>query len=230
MKLKLDKRTLGVIAGVCILLYAAAGYFLVVSPKKGEATRLGEEIAATNVELVAARAAAAAAKDDTQPIAVADIFRLATAMPSSPDMPGILLELSRIAEETGIRFKSISPQSALPVGAYLSVPIDVTFDGSFYALSDFLFRLRTLVSVRRGELHAAGRLFSVEAVDFSEAEAGFPTLAAVLKLQAYVYGTGASGTTVPVPADPSAVPPATDGAAETPAPTDGTATAAGATG
>ena len=228
MKVKLNTRTLGVIAGVCILLYAGAGYFLVVSPKKGEARQLDEAIAAANVKLVAARAAAAAAQNDTQPIAVADIFRLATAMPSSPDMPGILLELSRIAEETGIRFKSISPQSAVPVGAYQSVPIDVTFDGSFYALSDFLFRLRTLVLVRRGELHAAGRLFSVEAVDFSEAEAGFPMLAAVLKLQAYVYGTDPSATLAPAPADTSA-PPATEGG-ETPAPTDGAATAAEATG
>jgi Pilus assembly protein, PilO len=228
VKVKLNTRTLGVIAGVCILLYAGAGYFLVVSPKKGEAIHLDEAIAAANVKLVAARAAAAAAQNDTQPIAVADIFRLATAMPSSPDMPGILLELSRIAEETGIRFKSISPQSAVPVGAYQSVPIDVTFDGSFYALSDFLFRLRTLVSVRRGELHAAGRLFSVEAVDFSEAEAGFPMLAAVLKLQAYVYGTDASATTAPAPADTSA-PPATEGG-ETPSPTTGAEAAPGATG
>jgi len=226
VKVKLNTRTLGVIAGVCILLYAGAGYFLVVSPKKGEAARLDEAIAAANVKLVAARAAAAAAQDDTQPIAVADIFRLATAMPSSPDMPGILLELSRIAEETGIRFKSISPQSAVPVGAYQSVPIDVTFDGSFYALSDFLFRLRTLVSVRRGELHAAGRLFSVEAVDFSEAEAGFPMLAAVLKLQAYVYGTDPSAT--PAPADTS-TPPASEGG-EAPSPTTGAEAAPGATG
>jgi hypothetical protein len=228
VKVKLNTRTLGVIAGVCILLYAGAGYFLVVSPKKGEAVQLDEAIAAANVKLVAARAAAAAAQNDTQPIAVADIFRLATAMPSSPDMPGILLELSRIAEETGIRFKSISPQSAVPVGAYQSVPIDVTFDGSFYALSDFLFRLRTLVSVRRGELHAAGRLFSVEAVDFSEAEAGFPMLAAVLKLQAYVYGTDPSATLAPAPADTSA-PPATEGG-EAPSPTTGAEAAPGATG
>jgi hypothetical protein len=226
VKVKLNTRTLGVIAGVCILLYAGAGYFLVVNPKKGEAKQLDEAIAAANVKLVAARAAAAAAQNDTQPIAVADIFRLATAMPSSPDMPGILLELSRIAEETGIRFKSISPQSAVPVGAYQSVPIDVTFDGSFYALSDFLFRLRTLVSVRRGELHAAGRLFSVEAVDFSEAEAGFPMLAAVLKLQAYVYGIDPSAT--PAPADTSA-PPAPEGG-EAPSPTTGAEAAPGATG
>jgi hypothetical protein len=227
VKGKLDTRTLSVIAGVCILLYAAAGYFLIVSPKKGESTRLDEEIAATTVELATARTAVEA-QDDTQPITVADIFRLATAMPSSPDMPGILLELSRIAEESGIRFKSISPQSAVAVGTYLSVPIDVTFDGSFYALSDFLFRLRTLVSVRRGELHAAGRLFAVESVDFAEADTGFPVLAATLKLQAYVYGGNAAATTVP-PADTSAAPPATDGAEE-PAAAAEAGAAPGATG
>ena len=236
MKRKLNTRALGVLAGVCILLYLAAGYFVVVSPKKGEATRLGEEIAAANVQLTAALAATQA-KDDTQPIAVADIFRLATAMPSSPDMPGILLELSRIAEETGIRFRSITPQAAAGAGAYQLVPIDVSLDGSFYALSDFLFRLRTLVSVRRGELHASGRLFSVESVEFSEGEDGFPMLSAMLRLQAYIYGTDASGTTVPAPADPSAapvdpsaaVPPATEGAEVPPPNTDATASA-GATG
>ncbi|HEX4929141.1 MAG TPA: type 4a pilus biogenesis protein PilO [Gaiellaceae bacterium] len=226
MKLKLDTRTLSVIAGVCILILFAAGYMLVVSPKKAEAARLGEEVAAANTELVAARAAAQA-QGDKQPIAVADIFRLATAMPSSPDMPGILLELARIAEETGIHFKSITPQSAVVVGAYQSVPIDVTFDGTFYALSDFLFRLRTLVSVRRGELHAAGRLFSVETVDFSESGEGFPMLGATLKLQAYVYGTNVSGTTVPAPVDPAAVPPPAEGA-EVPPPSG--AEASGATG
>ena len=228
MKLKLNTRTLGLIAGVSILLYVAGGYFLLVSPKKGEAQRLDEEIAATNVELLAARAAVDA-QGDRQPIAVADLFRLATAMPSSPDMPGILLELSRVADETGIRFKSITPQPALVVGAYQSVPIDVTFDGSFYALSDFLFRVRTLVSVRRGELHAAGRLFSVETVDFSEGAAGFPQLAAALKLQAYVYGTDVSGTAVPPPVDPAAAPPATEGT-EVPPPTPGAEAAPGATG
>ena len=202
MKRKLSTRALGAIVAALILAFAAAGYFMVVSPKKAEAMRLDEEIAAAQVDLRDALAATAA-QDDTQPIAVADIFRLATAMPNSSDMPGILLELSRIADETGIRFKSITPQPALQIGVYQVVPIDVAFDGSFYALSDLLFRLRTLVTVRRGELHAAGRLFSVASVDFSESERGFPLLAATLKLNAYVYGLSAA---------PSAVPPA----AETP--------------
>ena len=204
MKRKLNSRTLGAIVGVAILAFAAAGYFMVVSPKKAESARLDEQIAVASLELRDAQAATAA-QDDTQPIAVADIFRLSVAMPSTPDMPGILLELSRIADETGIRFKSITPQPALPIGAYQVVPIDVAFDGSFYALSDFLFRLRTLVTVRRGELHAAGRLFSVASVDFSESDRGFPLLAATLKLNAYIYGVDAAEGAVP----PSATPPAT---------------------
>lgn len=228
MKRRLSTRTLGAIVAAVILAYAAAGYFLLVSPKKAEATRLDEEIAATQVELRNALAATAA-QDDTQPIAVADIFRLAIAMPSTPDMPGILLELSRIAEETGIRFKSITPQSALPVAGYQVVPIDVAFDGSFYALSDFLFRLRTLVTVRRGELHAAGRLFSVASVDFSESDRGFPLLAATLKLNAYVYGQAGAPSAVPPPAETPATTTTAEGAA-VPPPGGGEATGSEATG
>lgn len=232
MKKKLDTRTLTVLAVLGVLVYAAAGYFMLVSPKKAEAARLDGEIAAATTELQAALAASAA-QDDTQPIAVADIFRLRTAMPGDPDMPGILLELARIAEDTGIRFKSIVPQSPTPAGAYSYVPIDVTFDGTFYALSDFLFRLRTLVSVRRGELHAGGRLFAVETVDFSESDQGFPKLAAALKLNAYVYGTDVSGAAVPPPApegDPNATTPATTEGGEVPPPAGSEASAAGASG
>ena len=227
MKRRLSPRTLGALVGAVILVYAGAGYFMVVSPKRGEAVRLDEEIAATTVELRDALAATAA-QDDTQPIAVADIFRLSVAMPSTPDMPGILLELQRIADETGIRFTSITPQSALPVAAYQVVPIDVAFDGSFYALSDLLFRLRTLVTVRRGELHAAGRLFSVASVDFSESDRGFPRLAARLKLNAYVYGLDTASSAVPPPA--STPPATTTEGGEVPPPAGSEASGSEATG
>lgn len=227
MKRRLTPRTLGAIAAVLVLAYAGGGYFLLVSPKKAESAQLDQELAQTRVELAAAQAAVAQ-QDDTQPIAVADIFRLATAMPSTPDMPGILVELQRIADETGIRFKSITPQQAGPAGAFAVVPIDVAFDGTFYALSDFLFRLRTLVTVRRGELHASGRLFSVDSVDFSEAADGFPTLAANLKLKAYVYGTGVPATGAPPAPEPA--PATTTEGEQVPPPAGSEATGAEATG
>jgi Tfp pilus assembly protein PilO len=208
VKRKLSIRALyaAVIAG--LLVYALVGWFLLVSPKRSEAAGLQEEVAATETALAVARAASVQ-KDDTQPIAVADIFRVSKAMPSIADMPGILLELARLAEECGIEFQSITPQPAVGAGAYQRVPIALTFDGNFYELSDFLLRLRTLVSVRSSELHATGRLFAVSALSFQESVSGFPELSAALTVDAFVYGGGA-------PAAPTA--PTAPAAAEEPAP------------
>jgi len=226
-KLKLNTRTIGLIVGLALVVYGAAGYFLLVSPKKADTARLEKDVAAAQVDLIAAQAAAEP-QDDTQPIAVADIFKLSKAMPGTPDMPGILLELARISEETGIRFTSITPQGSTEIGGYQVVPISVVFDGSFYALSDLLFRLRTLVSVRRGELHATGRLFAVQTVDFAEsATRGFPNLTASLILNAYVYGTAAPANEVPPPVE--ATPPPAEGAA-VPPPAGEAAAATGETG
>ena len=171
-----------------LLLYALVGWFVLVGPKRSEASRLDKELATTEASIQLARAALER-QDDGQPIAVADIFRLAKAMPNVADMPGILLELSRLADETGIEFRSITPQPPVVVDSFQQVPISLVFDGNFYELSDLLFRLRTLVGVRSGELHALGRLFSVQTLDFAESQDGFPSITATLTVNAYVYGT-----------------------------------------
>ena len=80
--------------------------------------------------------------DDLQPIRAADLFRLSKAMPSDIDISGVLLELSRIAKETGITFKSIVPGATASVTSFRVQPIELTFEGDFYSLSDFLYRVR----------------------------------------------------------------------------------------
>ena len=216
MKRKLSPRALfiAVIGGV--LVYALVFWFVLVSPKRAEASALKAEVAALEITVANARIAAAPrSNQDTAPIAVADIFRLAKAMPSVPDMPGILLELDRIAEETGVEFQSVTPAASVVVGDFQTVPITLAFDGNFYELSDFLFRLRTLVGVRAGELRAAGRLFAVESISFAESSKGFPELGATLSIVAYVYGTDVSAS---AGAPPEATTPPTDPNAATPAP------------
>jgi hypothetical protein len=229
VKRKLTPRSLGLVVGLVLLVYAAGGYFLLVGPKKAESSRLDREVVTAQAELIAARAAAEV-EDDTQPIAVADIFRLSKAMPGTPDMPGILLELARISAETGIEFTSITPQASTAADSYQVVPIAVVFDGTFYALSDLLFRLRTLVSVRRGELHATGRLFAVQSVDFAESQRGFPNLTATLTLNAYVYGTGEPANAAPPVAETAPPPPAEGAEGPPPAGAETAAAAAGTAG
>jgi hypothetical protein len=179
-------------------LVAAAGWFLLVSPQRSRAADLDVEIAAVEQQISEARRAQLEAKD-VGPIHVADLFRLTKAMPTDSDISGVLLELSRIAADTGITFNSISPGAPALYGTFRAQPITLTFEGDFYSLSDFLYRLRTLVIVERGRLIATGRLFSIDTFTFGEGEGGFPSISAGLTVSAYLYGEGPVAGAAPAP-------------------------------
>ena len=123
------------------------------------------------------------------------------------------------------------PGGATPDAGFQIVPIDLVFQGDFYDLADFLYRTRTLVGVRDGELDARGRLFNVERIEFSEGADRFPNIRASVRLEAYVYGTGAPATaTPPVATAPATTAPATTTpTTTTPAPTEPPAAPEGAT-
>jgi type IV pilus assembly protein PilO len=152
---------------------------------------------------------------------VSDLFRLAKAMPDTTDMSGILLELNRVAGEAGIEFNSISPGGASVQGAYQVIPVSLAFEGNFYSLSDFLYRLRSLVQVRDGDLTANGRLFTVDTITFAEGVGSFPNIQASLMVNAFVFGTTpAAAAPPPVPATTTTTP----GATTTPGTTTTTST------
>src|SRR5439155_14813627 len=125
---------------------------------------LGHEIAGVQNQIDTLRAAPHG--PGAQPIRVADIFRLSRAMPDTADVPDVLLQLSQIAQDTGISFTSIAPSDLQPSGTYQLLPISLVFHGRFYDLADFLYRLRNLVGVHGGTLSATGRLFSVDSIVF----------------------------------------------------------------
>jgi Tfp pilus assembly protein PilO len=136
-------------------------------------------------------------------------------MPDTTDMSSVILELNAVATASGVEFISIAPQAPVArEGGFLAVPIKLTFEGSYYDLTDFLFRLRNLVIVRDGELESAGRLFTLDALDLHEGSLGLPEVQAAITLSAYSYsptpaavapGTTPPTTTTPAPAeDPAA--------------------------
>ena len=183
-----------VVVGVLVL--GAAAYFGLVRPKNAEVARLQKEIDATQAQIDDYTAKSLAAKGQPK-IRSADLFRLAKAMPSQADMSGVLLQLNQIAADTGITFQSIAPQNSVPITGYQAVPIQLTFEGNFYSLVDFLFRLRNLVDVEHGQLNATGRLFAIDTLSFDEAQAGFPQISATLVVDAFVYGTATPATATP---------------------------------
>ena len=204
-KQRIPKPAAIAIVVVALLVVGALGYFVVISPKRSASADLAVQIEATEAEIQNRRLAIRSAPK-AEPIRAAELFRVTKAMPGKPDMPGVLLELNRIARDSGIRFDSITPGDSADAGGYMRQPIDVIFDGSFYELSDFLYRVRTLVAVHNGRLRATGRLFTVRTLSFVESEQGFPQIRATLGVDAYVYGTGAE--TPPAAPPPAAQPPA----------------------
>jgi Tfp pilus assembly protein PilO len=216
-----------VIAGVVVglIMYGLAGYFLLVSPQKGKAADLKRQAETTQQQIDQYRALAAQAKA-TPPIRVAELFRLTKAMPDSVDMAGVILELSRVARESGIQFDSITPQGTTPVSGYSTVPLSVEFDGNFYELSDFLFRLRNLVRVHDGTLDAQGRLFVVDSISFGESTNSFPQIKASLTVHAFVYGDLSTAAPVAETAPPTTGTTTTSASTTTTTTTEPTTTAA----
>jgi hypothetical protein len=184
------------------LLIAIAGYFVAVKPQKSKAASLSAQIAAKDSQISDAQALLAKAKN-AQKVHVADLFRLTKAMPDQPDEAGIVLELNAVARESGITFDSITPQGSTALSGYQVVPINVVFDGNYFQLTDFLFRLRSLVDVRRGALAADGRLFTVDTIQFDESPLNFPQIRASLVLDAFIYGTSSTVSAPPQTSAPA---------------------------
>jgi type IV pilus assembly protein PilO len=168
-----------------------AGYFVLIPSQSAKLHRVQADEKSAQAALDAYNHKVSVAHTAPK-IRVADIYRLAKAMPSQTDMPDVVLELSQLARDTGIRFDSISPQPAIPLGSYTVLPISVTFNGTFYDLADLLYRVRSLVNVHAGQLDATGRLFSVDTLSFGESPLKFPRIQATLVIDAFVYGTVAA--------------------------------------
>jgi Pilus assembly protein, PilO len=189
------------------LLVLALGWFGLIAPQNHKASSLNkqtvdvqQQIADNLAQLAASKNVAAAPK-----IRVADVYKLAKAMPSTTDMPDVLIELDQVAQDAGVQLQDISPTPATldPVTGQQSFQVTLSVVGDFYTVTDLLYRLRNFVYVRHGALEASGRLFSIDSVSFAPQNGH--QLGANLTLHTYVYGAAPS-----VAAAPAAVPATTD--------------------
>jgi Tfp pilus assembly protein PilO len=215
---------LALVFAIVVLIAAVAGYMLLIRPKAAEVEKLDEEIAALETQR---QAASLSQGDEEQPqttIKVADLVELAKAMPEQVDMAGAILELNAAAKRAGVEFTSIQPGAAAPGLGYVQLPLALTYVGNYYDLTELLYQLRQLVTVREGVLDANGRLFTLDSLDWHEAEEpGFPIIEANLVVSAYVYGNdaallaplseGASATTAPTETTGGTTTPPEDGSA-----------------
>jgi Tfp pilus assembly protein PilO len=192
-----------IVAGDLLLL--VFGWFLLVSPQRATAQSIARSAQATEVQVEQANAPASnIVHPVTQPkqpeIRTAYLYKLSKAMPTTADMPNLLLELTQTVRASGVALNSISPTPADATTGITSITLTVT--GDFYSLTDLLYRLRSLVTVRDGALDVSGRLFAVKSVGFTPAGAG-RSLDANIQLNTYTFSAAAqaaaAAAAAPVP-------------------------------
>jgi type IV pilus assembly PilO-like protein len=188
-----------VAAGLFVL---ALGWFGLIAPENHKAASLNKQTAAVQQQIADNLAQLAASKNvaAAPQIRIADVYKLAKAMPSTTDMPDILIQLDQVAKDSGVQLQDISPSPATldPVTGQQSVQVSLSVMGDFYTVTDLLYRLRNFVYVRHGALEASGRLFSIDTVSFAPQNGH--QLGANITMHTYVYGGGAAAaapTTTP---------------------------------
>ena len=215
MKAKFSRRNAVILIIGGDLLLLVLGWMLLVSPQRQTAKSIARATQAAEAQIEEAQRLVQQPTTPTaapkQPeIRTAALYQLAKAMPETADMPDLLLELDQVARAAGVTVNSITPGAVSPGNGFGVLPISIAFSGDFYSLTDLLYRLRTLVAVRHGELDASGRLFAVDTVGLSGSG---NELTASVTVNTFVYG--AAAPVAPVETPPAAETTGTDTTATT---------------
>lgn len=155
------------------LLLLAAGWFLLVSPRQAQASELRAEDASAQEEndLLELKIAELKAQSATLPEAEAELATIQRQMPGSAQMPQLVRDLNRIAEETGVNLAAVTPAEATALSEESStsdsssdgstdtsagssttasqvaqIPLTVVVEGDYFQVVAYLQKLQTQLS------------------------------------------------------------------------------------
>jgi type IV pilus assembly protein PilO len=113
------------LTAVGVLAVMAAGWFLLVSPKRTEAAQVRDEVASqeTTNSGLQTQLAMLKAQAKTLPAQQARLALVAAKIPDNPAQPALIRALSAAADEAGVELVSMSPGSPSPVTAAAPAPL-----------------------------------------------------------------------------------------------------------
>jgi hypothetical protein len=114
-------RTVLILVGAAALV--AAFWFLALSPKRQEASRLGDQLTQERQELETAQSEVAASRGARSQYAAnySAVAQLGKAVPADDDVPALVYQLSSTAATSGVDFRTIK-LAAAPAGAPAPAP------------------------------------------------------------------------------------------------------------
>lgn len=165
--MKLRGRDLFIVAGVVAAVVCAGWYFLLFSPLRTKSATLDTEVAAKDAQLQQAHANVQRllALKKTAPQAQADLVRYKKMLPAELGQPGFIVELTQTAKASGLDWTSVTPDVPVLATPFSVMPIELLFNGKYFDLVDFLYRLENYVDYRNQNFLVTGRLYAVSYIE-----------------------------------------------------------------
>jgi Tfp pilus assembly protein PilO len=196
-----SRRVRMILMGLGLVVFAVLVWFFVLSPIRGNisATQADIDDQQSKVSMARATLAQAAETKAEGKRNQARLLELAKMMPTSDELPSLLLQIQDLADQSGIDFISITPGEATEVdGADFSIlPLDLTFTGTFFDLSDFVYRAEQMVA-------GPGRLLAIKSIGLALSSSSpilsaavSPDLDVNVSLLAFILPSGSAGGATP---------------------------------
>ncbi len=203
-----------VIMVVLALGAIVAGWLLVVSPKRSQASTLGTQISSEQSQLTTAEGQVASGMSARRAFAgqYAQLAKLGEAVPPDDDVPSLIYQVQSAASAAHVSFRGLqltgggsssapstsssgsttTPAPQLPPGASVGAAglpteqFSVTLAGNYFNLSSFFNRLEEFVTGDNSTLTIRGRLMSINAINLVPGPTGFPQITATVSATTYI--------------------------------------------
>ena len=110
----------------------------------------------------------------------------------------------------------VSTSAGASPSALETIPLELSFEGNFFDLSDFFHQVKRLVRVANEQIVVNGRLISIESVSFVSDPQEFPRLKATLTATVYLSPRAQGATAGATPSGPGPDAPIASGPADAP--------------
>lgn len=204
----MSRRVRLILMSIALVAVAALCWFFLLNPLRGQISDTEQAIDDQRQQLAIARTEVAQAEATKQEGRrnQARLLELNKMVPPTEELPSLLLQLQDLADQSGIAFIAVTPgEPRVPQDStsYQIVPLDLQFSGTYFDVSDFIYRAEQMVA-------GPGRLLTVKTLGLSApsgvAQGGVaPLLDVTINLYAFVLAEAPSLTTPvsPSPAEES---------------------------
>ena len=186
---RLNGRASLALAAAGLMLVLLVGWFGVVSPQRSKAAELSAKTDAAETRLQIAQDLV---RGPALQQSKAELATLRTAIPDEVRMSGILRQLSRASAKSRVRITGITPQAPVAAGAADVVLLNVTVEGRYFGIREFLRLLRAGADVKGDEVKASGRLFGVDSIQFAKGGTESSAVNATLAVTAFAFRNAVS--------------------------------------